>query len=45
MARLLRRVRRLSAGLRIPPRVLAMSGLLLGAIGSCTLPSIRPPSL
>lgn len=31
--------------LRIPARVLALGGLLLGTIGSCSLPSIKPPSL
>ncbi len=38
------RVRRLLS-IRIPPRVLALGGLFLGTIGSCTLPTIKPPSL
>ena len=29
----------------VPRRVLALAGLMLGTIGSCTLPSIKPPSL
>lgn len=31
--------------IRIPKRVLALSGLLLSAIGSCTMPQIKPPGL
>jgi hypothetical protein len=38
------RLRRL--GKRIPrARLLALGGLVMGTIGSCTLPSIKPPSL
>ncbi len=45
VARFLGRPRRLRLPRGIPPRVLALSGLLLGTIGSCTLPSIKPPGL
>lgn len=38
------RLRRLRA-LRIPPRVLALGGLVMATIGSCTLPQFKPPSL
>ena len=32
--------------LRIPrARLLAMGGLVMATIGSCTLPSIKPPAL
>jgi hypothetical protein len=30
---------------RMPARLVALSGLLLGTVGSCTLPTIKPPSL
>jgi len=30
---------------RVPRAVLLLSGLAMGTIGSCTLPSIKPPSL
>lgn len=29
----------------LPRRVLLLGGLVMGAIGSCTLPNIKPPSL
>jgi hypothetical protein len=32
--------------LRIPrARLLALGGIVIGTIGSCTLPSIKPPGL
>jgi len=31
--------------LGIPRRVLILGGLVMAAIGSCTLPSIKPPGL
>jgi hypothetical protein len=43
MARL-RALGRLGA-LRIPRAVLMLSGIAIGTIGSCTLPSIKPPGL
>jgi hypothetical protein len=45
MARLLGHVRRWHPRWWVPPRVLTLGGLLLGTIGSCTLPSIKPPGL
>lgn len=31
--------------IRVPRRLLALAGLMLGTIGSCSLPSIKPPGL
>jgi len=30
---------------RVPRAVLLVSGIAVGTIGSCTLPTIKPPSL
>jgi hypothetical protein len=30
---------------RIPRALLMLSGILMGTIGSCSLPTIKPPSL
>jgi len=37
-------LRRLRA-IRIPRVLVVLSGLMMGAIGSCSLPSINPPRL
>lgn len=39
------RLRSVLAGVRVPRRVLALAGIALGTIGSCSLPSIKPPGL
>jgi hypothetical protein len=36
------RLRGYAARVRVPRRLLALGGLMLGAIGSCTLPKINP---